>query len=191
MAWKKQTKPESIEMLREEGKSPIRAVYEHRRRDLAPLLVRRGVNTRGWSNVLKPILLTLAAMFHWQPLVAAPEGNGVKFGFFDLSYPAAGISKQVAAISPHFRLQFDGDAIVGAPTWLTLDLSFRYLDSARSGVRFYVGGGTGIAIGKTSGIPGHVLGGLQFEIDTIPFFAEIKVHLNSPAATSAWVGIRY
>ncbi len=146
---------------------------------------------RNFSPMLRLMLLVLFSPLLPQPLSAAPDSNGVKFGFFDMSYPAAGISRQVATISPHFRLQFDADAIIGARTWLTLDLSFRYLDSASSGLRFYIGGGTGIALGKTSGIPGHVLGGLQFEIDTIPFFAEIKIHLNSPEATSAWIGIRY
>ncbi|MCG8608523.1 hypothetical protein MJD09_26480, partial [bacterium] len=117
--------------------------------------------------------------------------NGGKFGFFDIEYPAVGIGFPISRVSPHLQLHFDGDLVLANDPILLLDFSLRYLFDSRSQVLPYVGGGPGAVLGDRQDFTAHFVGGLDFRIDRVPAFAELKIHLNRPDAVSLWFGLRF
>jgi hypothetical protein len=117
--------------------------------------------------------------------------DGAKFGFFDVEEPAAGVAFNLGHLSPHLRLNFDGDLIFSGQPRVILDLSLRYLFNRQRHTRPYIGGGAGIALGDDNSVPAHFVGGFDFAIDTLPVFIELKIHLSNPDAVSLWFGLRF
>jgi hypothetical protein len=117
--------------------------------------------------------------------------NAGKFGFFDIEYPAVGLGLPISRLSPHLQMHFDGDVVLTRDPILLLDLSLRYLFDSSSQVLPYVGGGPGAVLANRHRFTAHFVGGLDFRIDRVPAFAELKIHLNRPDAVSLWFGLRF
>lgn len=117
--------------------------------------------------------------------------KGGKFGFFDFDDPAVGVALSLRRISPHLHLNFDGDVVLSGDTNLLLDLSLRYLFDQTQGLLPYVGGGPGVFWGDDNKLTAHFLGGVDYRIDSLPVFAELKIHVSDPEAVSLWFGLHF
>ncbi|KAA3659232.1 MAG: hypothetical protein DWQ10_09265 [Calditrichaeota bacterium] len=125
------------------------------------------------------------------PAQAQVRTNGAKFGFFDLSRPAVGIAREFGGLSPRLRFNFDGDLVFQSDHWLFADFSLKYFPRTHAEAAPYFGGGAGVNIGDIGGVAAHFVAGLNFRLEHIRMFAEIKAHLDKPDAVSLWVGLRY
>ncbi|KAA3618200.1 MAG: hypothetical protein DWQ05_09180 [Calditrichaeota bacterium] len=130
-------------------------------------------------------------------LCFSPDGhgqvrtNGVKFGFFDLRRPAVGLAREFGGLTPRLRFNLDGDFVFSSDHWLFADFSLKYFPRTNAGASPYFGGGAGVNIGDVGGVAAHIVGGLNFRLESIRMFTEIKAHLEKPGALSLWVGLRY
>ncbi len=136
-------------------------------------------------------ILILFLVFVCCELNAQVRTNGVKFGFFDLRRPALGIAREFGGLSSRLRFNFDGDFVFSSAHWLFADFSLKYFPRTGAGATPYFGGGAGVNIGEVGGVAAHLVGGLNFRLERIRMFTEIKVHLNKPSALSLWLGLRY
>jgi len=122
---------------------------------------------------------------------AAGNGKGAKFGFFDFKSAAVGGRIKLGDLTPHMFFNLDGDLVLSSPLLVMLDFSLRYAFLENPGPVPYFGGGAGVAISRNITIPPHLIAGLNFHIDTLPTFVEVKIHLNKPSAVSLWFGVRF
>ena len=123
--------------------------------------------------------------------IAQVRTNGVKFGIFDLRRPAVGIAREFGGLTPRLRFNFDGDFVVHSDHWLFADFSMKYFPRIESASTPYFGGGAGVNIGDVGGVAAHLVGGINFRLEHIRMFTELKMHLEKPSALSLWLGLRY
>lgn len=135
-------------------------------------------------------LFVVLAVFGTE-VAAQVRTNGVKFGIFDLRRPGVGIAREFGGLSPRLRFNFDGDFVFDSDHWLFADCSLKYFPHIESATTPYFGGGAGVNIGGVGGIAAHVVGGLNFRLEHIRMFSELKLHLDKPNALSLWLGLRY
>ena len=145
---------------------------------------------RNRTIIFSIFLLLISCQFTFAQSRRAAKSDGAKFGFFDIEEPAAGVAFNLGHISPHLRLNFDGDLLFSGQPRIILDASLRYMFDRQRYTRPYIGGGVGIALGDDNSVPGHIVGGFDFAIDTLPVFIEMKIHLSNPDAVSLWFGLR-
>lgn len=136
----------------------------------------------------------LSLLFCTLPVAHAQDGHkghGLKFGLYALQHPAFGVAFAPGRMTQHLQLDFDGDLILEDATFLILDVSLRYHFDRRRSAHTYAGGGAGIAFAGENTTPAHLLAGFEFELDALPAFLEVKLHLADPSAFTLWFGLRY
>ena len=139
------------------------------------------------------LFILLICTFFLLPEARAGEGSdkGAKFGFFDFKSAAVGGRMKLGDLTPHMYFNLDADLVLSRNLLVMLDFSLRYSFLENPGPVPYIGGGVGLAIGNDVTLPPHLIAGLNFHIDTLPTFVDVKIHLNKPSAVSLWFGVRF